>query len=528
MVSPNETMGRVARSWPIVSVDDMAPAGFNGQNSLAPSQTSIFDGDKFAGGFGVTQLQIDDIWTMRQRSNQLFNQNLYAKGLIRRLVTNEINTGITPEACPDEGVLGLEPDSLVDWTDNVENRWALWGKTPQVCDWQQEQTWGAIQQVARREALIWGDLLIVLRRDKATKLPSVQLILADRVANPLAQGGEPKKGNVIEDGVEFDKRGRQVAFWVQQEDLSFTRIAARSRRGLLQAWMIYGSDRRANRGRGQPLLTAVLQCLQEIDRYRDASLRKAVVNSIVAMFIQKDNQLPGTLPITGAAKRNASAVVSDSDGKTRNFNVASLLPGVVMEELQTGEKPVAFRDTATGDGYGEFEAAIIQAIGWTNQIPPEILTLAFSNNYSASQAAINEFKIYLNMFWESWGDTVCAPVYSEWLVTADLLGEIDAPGLFEATLDPAKYATQAAWLAADWYGSIKPSTDTVKAAKGAEKLIELGLTTRAREARQITGTKFGKNMRRQRRENEQLVEVRKPIFDMEHPPPPPAVPKKKE
>lgn len=523
MVGTNEVFGKVARSFPIVSVDDMETSAFNGQRTVSPWQTSIYDGDKFAGGFGVTQLQIDDVWTMRQRSNQLFNQNLYAKGLIRRLVTNEINTGITPEACPDEAVLGLPADSLVDWADNVENRWALWGKSPMVCDWQQEYTWGTIQQIARREALIWGDLLVILRRDKATKLPSVQLVLADRVANPLAQDDRKvRKGHVIEDGVEFDKRGRQVAFWVRQEDLTFTRVAARSRRGLKQAWMIYGSDKRHSRGRGQPLLTVVLQCLQEVDRYRDASLRKAVTNSIVAMFIEKTDDKPGTLPITGAARRNGAAQVSDTDGKTRNFNVSSQVPGIVLEELQTGEKPVAFRDQATGDGYGEFEAAIIQAIGWTSQIPPEILTLAFSNNYSASQAAINEFKIYLNMFWESWGDTFCTPVYDEWLITETLLGKIDAPGLFEATRDPAKYDIQAAWLAADWYGSIKPSTDTVKAANGAEKLLDMGLTTRGRESRQLTGTKFEKNMRRLRRENQQLVDARSPIIESEKPDPTPS------
>jgi hypothetical protein len=52
-------------------------------------------GDKFAGGFGATKVFTPDYWTLRQRSEQLFHENLYARGLIRRLVTNEINTGLT-------------------------------------------------------------------------------------------------------------------------------------------------------------------------------------------------------------------------------------------------------------------------------------------------------------------------------------------------------------------------------------------------------------------------------------------------
>jgi hypothetical protein len=55
---------------------------------LAPFRYSFDDGSKFAGGFGVTELLLADYWTLRQRSSQLFEQNLYARGLIRRLVTN--------------------------------------------------------------------------------------------------------------------------------------------------------------------------------------------------------------------------------------------------------------------------------------------------------------------------------------------------------------------------------------------------------------------------------------------------------
>ena len=53
-----------------------------------------------------TQIQNIDYWTLRARSSQLFNENLYARGLLRRLITNEINTGLTPECCPDEEIIG--------------------------------------------------------------------------------------------------------------------------------------------------------------------------------------------------------------------------------------------------------------------------------------------------------------------------------------------------------------------------------------------------------------------------------------
>ena len=116
----------------------------------------------------------------------------------------------------------------------------------------------------------------------------------------------------------------------------------------------------------------------------------------MAMFIKKTEDKPGTLPVTGGAVRRDKAVTTDSDGGTRKFNMASHVPGLVIEELQHGEEPVLKGGEGTDVNFGTFEEAIIQAVAWTNEIPPEILKLAFSNNYSASQAAINEFKIYLN------------------------------------------------------------------------------------------------------------------------------------
>ena len=68
---------------------------------------SAFNGEKFFGGLGSDEIQIVDYWVLRRRSAQLFNENLYARGLIRRLVTNEINKGLRPIVEPAEKILGL-------------------------------------------------------------------------------------------------------------------------------------------------------------------------------------------------------------------------------------------------------------------------------------------------------------------------------------------------------------------------------------------------------------------------------------
>lgn len=502
---------------PIKSIDELSPMSYSGNNSASNWEHSIFDGEKFPGGFGDTQILYTDYWTLRKRSNQLFTENLYARGLVQRLVTNEINTGLTPEAYPDAQILGQDEDYLNQWSEEVENRFHLWGKNPKLCDLKQKDTFGALQRSARTEALISGDILVVLRQSPKTKLPLIELVSGEKVRTPFGNknGNHLQDGHQIKHGVELNEKGIEVAYWISDGYDKSTRIPAwgkKSRRRT--AWLVFGTPKRLDDIRGQPLLSLVLQSMKELDRYRDSAQRKAVINSILAMFIKKTEDKMGTLPISGAAVRR-DQVVSDEKTSDRKFNIASLIPGVILEELQVGEEPVGFNSAGTDVNFKSFEDAILRTVAWANEIPPEILFLAFQNNYSASQAAINEFKIYLNKIWTSWGETFCTPIYVEWLLSEILLKKMEAQGFLNSWRDPMQYDIFGAWTSVEWYGSIKPSTDMFKQVKGSKVLVAEGWSTNAREARTTTGTKYTKNIKRLKRENQLKVEALRPLAEFQ-------------
>lgn len=490
-------------SLPSISVDALSP--FNIINS------TVFDGDKFPGGFGDTNLYVTDYWTLRARSAQLFKENLYARGLLRRLVTNEINVGLFPESNPDTKIL-KEKQDLTDWTELVEARFEAWADNPEICDYYQAATFGQIQQSARLEALVSGDVLVVLTQSSRTKMPTVRLVSGDKIRTPLS---EPRSGNTVKHGVELDAQGRMVAFWVMQEDLTSKRIPAYGEKsGRRIAWLVYGSDKRIGEVRGEPLLSIVLQSLKELDRYRDAALRKAVVNSILAMFIKKTQDKPGTLPLTGGAVRRTNIGSGIDTPTQRSYNIERQVAGVVMQELQVGEEPVGFNSQGTDINFPAFEASIIHAIAWANEVPPEVLTLAFQNNYSASQAAINEFKQYINKIWVVFGQNFCTPIYKEWLVSEALLGKISADGLLESWGKPEQYDIFGAWSRVLWYGSIKPTTDMLKATRGAQVLVQEGWSTNAHQARSLTGTKFSDNIAWLERENVLKAKAMRPFLEL--------------
>lgn len=500
----------VSESVPTVDIQNLSASSslLSGGRGAASYRYNYYDGEKFAGGFGTTSIYYTDYWTLRQRSSQLFKENLYARGVIRRLITNELNTGLTLDSNPEFALIpGMSEDAATEWSEDAERRWKMFAMDPRLCDYKQEQNEGEIQKTIRRESLIDGDILVVQRFDSSVGASRTQLIRGELVRSPLGKD-KADNGNIIRHGVELDDKGRHIAYWVNQEETNeFERLPAVVA-GRRVAWLVYGTDKRHGQVRGEPLLSLILQSLKDIDRYRDAAQRKALINSFLAMYIKKDQPVLGSRPLTGGAVRKDQITISNDDGaaEPRTLNFDSHLPGIILDELQPGETPQAFGPDGTDLNFAGFESAIINAIAWANEMPAEILQLAFGQSYSASQAAVNEFKMYLNKFRAEFSAAYCTPRYYEWLYNELLVGRMTAPGLLRAWDDPRQYVFVNAWRTADWTGAIKPANDITKQVNGYASMVEHGFITRARAAKELTGTGFLANARALKRENELVQE----------------------
>lgn len=133
-----------------------------------------------------------------------------------------------------------------------------------------------------------------------------------------------------------------------------------------------------------------------------------------------------------------------------------------------------------------FVMAVIKQIGAALEIPYEILIMAFSNNYSASRAAILEFFEVIKMFRAWFVADFCQPIYEEWLSEAVAKGRIKAPGFFA---DPI---IKDAYCAAEWNGPGMRQLDPKKEVEAAEERVQGGFSTRQKEAAELTGTDFYK------------------------------------
>ena len=478
--------------------------------------SSLFDGEKYPGGLSnKLDFFYVDYWTLRSSSYRLYTENRYAQGLIKRLLTNEIHRGLTLEATISANILGLSKDFVNTWSDDVEEKFEIWSSNKELVSQNGQFNFGQTQIEVRKTALLSGDCLIILRQHPVLKIPVIEIIDGSHIRTPIKKVGD----NEVRHGVELDKKGRHVAFYVPDTSdltgLKSVRIPARgTKSGRKIAWMVYGNRIRIDDVRGMPMLGVIMQALKELDRYSDAEQRAAVINAILPLFIKKGQNKPGTMPLAGGAVRK-NAVVADDTASTgaRSFNIDQQLPGLVLDELQQGEEPVSFSTVRPNVNYRVFEEAMMASFAWVNEIPPNIFRLAFSANYSASTGEVNELKLYLDKIRWVFAADCNKPVYGEWLISMVLMGLISAPGLLENWRNPRKFLETGAWFASEWFGAIKPSMRLNQDVKAFRDAIAEGFVTRDIASKTLFGRKYTTMVRRLERENDQLAETLQPLMD---------------
>jgi len=143
---------------------------------------------------------------------------------------------------------------------NAFNQWSMF------CDLTSRQPFSTLQSLAARIWFFDGEVFLLktygeeisTERGRPTRRPRVQLIEGHRISTP--PGRFVDEGKTIVEGIEVDRRGRPVAYWVRDgvEEATWTR------RGADEVIHIFEPSR-ANQYRGLPMLYAVLNDLHDLD-----------------------------------------------------------------------------------------------------------------------------------------------------------------------------------------------------------------------------------------------------------------------
>ncbi len=422
-----------------------------------------------------------------------------AASAIRTNRTNVVGSGLRPKPKIDAEILGLADADAERWQKRTEKEFNIWAESKH-CDLRKLNNFYESQQLVLTSQLMNGDaccLFSYANRKDHTYMPydlRLNIIESDRVCSPNSNGynvnlscRDEATNNRIYNGVEIDDNGAVVAYHVCSTypnshcigEKKWIRVEAfGGQTGLENILMIFDAER-AEQYRGTPYLAPVIETVKQLTRYSEAELMAAVVGSFFTAFITTEESKESGF-FSGTTEPGES--VAD-----RNYEY-EMGPGAI-NLLNPGEK-VEFGDPKHPNSNFElFVLSMAKYTGAALEIPVELLTKSFTASYSASRAALLEAWKMFRMRRTWLVNDFCQPVYERFLTEAVAVGRIKAPGFF---YDPA---VRKAWCGCQWNGPAPGMIDPVKEVEAAEKKIQLGISTREKEAIELNGTDFGENIR---------------------------------
>lgn len=438
------------------------------KNAFREYDDNLYDADEDIG---------DNKEILMARSRQLYMGNSIAIGAIRKMRTNVVGTGIKLKPKINKKILGLTDEEASLIQENIQTVWELWANSVE-CDLERQSNFYQLQSLALITQLVDGECFVLLpfeKRNNEFFELKIKLIDSARCVTPNFANVDAKNG------VEINKKGEVVAYWFVKNKVTLApeRVQAVGKNGRKNVLVLMEKERIGQR-RGVPLLAPVIEMLSQITKFTNAELMNAVVSSMFSVFITSELNAN---PISDMFKSEA----------TKTENNYSLGSGTIME-LEPGQDVKFAEPTRPNTQFDNFLFAMCKQVGTALEIPVEVLLSNFNASYSASKASLEEvWKTYM-MRREWLIANFCQPIFEEWLDEAVAKGYLELKGYFENPL------IRKAYQQAEWYGETQSQLDPYKEIKAAELRIATGISTVAREARNLNGSDWKENIEQRKTE----------------------------
>jgi lambda family phage portal protein len=396
-----------------------------------------------------------NLTSLRDRSRLATRNDGYASGVIDKLVSNIVGTGIKP--------LSLAPD--VAFRKAAHELWLSWTAES---DADGLLSWYGQQDQIVRCWLEAGEVFVRIRsrlpEDDLSVPMQVQVLEPELCPHTFNSGTSGM--NRIRAGIEFDAIGKRVAYYFYQsrpgdlQDMDTTELRKIPAEQIIHLF----KPRRAGQLRGIPHLTQALIRLRELDKFDDATLIRQQLAAMFVAFLEH--------PLT-----ESSAVIPIVDQPNTTLEgdrpTLGLQPGI-FQELGQGEK-VTFSDPPDViSGYVDFTRQQLRAVSAATGVPYEVLTGDMSGvNDRTVRVILHEFRrqVIANQH-EIVAFQLCRPVWEAWMDRAVLSSALP--------VDISAYiADPSDWLRVKWMPQGWPYIHPVQDVAAAQKAIRSGFTSRS-------------------------------------------------
>ena len=393
-----------------------------------------------------------DLTRLQQRARDLAENDPYCARAITEWTAAIVGDGITVAARTDDASANAR----------ARDAWSIWSAE---CDLEGAgRPWLALQRLAVATMIRDGEVLVRRVVDSSPIRGHVPLRLAvlecdrlSRYASPVSGSG----GQVI-DGVEYDARGRRVAYHILAYHPGGSDPGApspaRATERVPAGEIIHLFDTaRPGAVRGVPWAAPVGVRHRLLADYEEAELTRKRTESLVVGIAR--SSAPGASQLLGPTVSRSEV---QSDGTTVSRQVADLEPGMIVSATET-EGIEWLQPTSIG-GYDANIRQDLRAIaaGW--RLPYELLTGDMSSvNFSSARFGLQGFRRLTRQIQEQVVIPIlCARVWQWWVDLAELSGVL-----------PRR---SAGWPAR-WSPPLLEEVDRLRDAQAAAAEIRSGLAT---------------------------------------------------
>jgi lambda family phage portal protein len=418
-------------------------------------------------------------------TTDLLTSNTAIASLVEQFAVYAIGDGMTLSARPNHEALGISPEAARALSHEIETKWGLWAKNPVECDASQRHN---VHQLATANFKSWlltgeGTFLMDWRKGNgALTRTKVKLIDPRQIDQSITRVTDD--GCILQ-GVQFDKVGRLVGYWIRPFVLGNFSIApqpvfvaARTSWGRARAVHIFDLLV-PGQIRGLSPLIAALSPAHSKATLREFTLASAYIQAMTATTIESDmptQQALGQFQVNDALQGygNAPSLAEWAKGKGEFYGEAKvqLQPGVVSH-LAAGDKLKLHRSETPNATYDPFDKSMSRETAKAAGSSAEDLSGDYSQtSFSASRLAmelpsrINDRRrmAIVRPFYQT--------VFASWLEEQMETGAIQLPDGA-----PEFWEAKDAYSNAIWRGKGKPSSDPLKTAQADVLELESGLTT---------------------------------------------------
>lgn len=382
---------------------------------------------------------------MTARARYLIRNNGYAVNAVESFASNAVGTGIKPSSNIQDA----------DRKETVQRLWATW---TDEADSEWLTDFYGLQRRAARELFIAGEVFFRFRprrlEDGLCVPLQLQMLSSEMLPmlNVLAENG-----NVIRQGIEFDRIGRRAAYHFLRRhpgDVTETGLAGETVRVPASSVLHIVDPVDAGQLRGVSKFAPAVVKLFLLDQYDDAELDRKKVAAMFAGFVRRPE------------REFDNSGEMDAQGEP----LLPLEPGQ-LQFLDDGEDITFSQPSDVGGNYEAFQYRTLLQVAAALGLPYANLTAdMLKANYSNTRAALLEFRRRVEAFQHSvLVYQLCRPVWAKWMDVAVLSGALDIPGYAQNRRE---------YLGTDWLPPRWDWVDPLKDIKAEIMAIEAKLKSR--------------------------------------------------